>query len=204
MMAMELAGLMIITGAGYVNKWHHLANGTNMGFRKDQFDVLGGYRGSEKYASGDDMFLMNKYKIRYPKATGFLKSKGAIVNTEAPQNFLDFFQQRIRWSTKNKSFPDTGMKAVLILMFFTSLLIPLNIILAVWGGFTFLIIAIIGLVIKSVADYHLISTGAKYFDIKGWRKIFLPSELFQVFYVIIIGVASLFKSKFTWKERSVQ
>ena len=204
MIAMELSGLMVITGAGYVNKWHHLANGTNMAYRRVHFEILGGYSGSEKFSSGDDMFLMNKFKIRYPDATGFLKSKEAIVETEAPQNFQEFFRQRLRWSTKNKSFPDRGMKSVLITMFLTSLLISVNLIISIWAGFTFLSIAIIGFLAKAIVDYRLIRIGAEYFNIKGWRPIFLPSEFFQIIYVVFIGITSLFKSKYTWKGRSCE
>lgn len=60
MQEVEQITLMLITGAGITSRIHDIANGANMAFRKSAFRDVNGYEGNMQYASGDDMFLIEK------------------------------------------------------------------------------------------------------------------------------------------------
>ncbi len=98
-------------------------NGANMAYSKQIFEELGGYeefyenqlnlksKVKEQYeneisnngyqiSSGDDEFLLHKFYKHYPNNLYFLKSSLAIVETEATQNWTQFYNQRKRWASK--------------------------------------------------------------------------------------------------------
>ncbi|HUR31781.1 MAG TPA: glycosyltransferase, partial [Saprospiraceae bacterium] len=102
MQQMENQALMLVTAAGMRSKLHDIANGANMAFSKQAFQEVGGYQGNYQYASGDDMFLIEKMRKRFPDKIRFIKAKTAIVWTEAKINWESLIKQRIRWSGKNK------------------------------------------------------------------------------------------------------
>jgi len=79
-----------------------LSNAANLGFEKEFFFMLGGYEGNKHIASGDDVFLLEKFNNAYPNDIYYLKSKEAIVQTGAQGNWHSLFNQKIRWASKSK------------------------------------------------------------------------------------------------------
>ncbi|HKK67015.1 MAG TPA: glycosyltransferase [Bacteroidales bacterium] len=79
-----------------------LSNGANLLFRKQDFMA---YEDPHKQAvsSGDDIFLMEKYKAE-KKRISFNTSPEAVVTSAASQNLTQLIDQRIRWVSKTRHY----------------------------------------------------------------------------------------------------
>lgn len=215
--SLDFLGLMGITGAGAQLGWHHMANGANLAYRKEVFEEIGGYAGNENLASGDDMFLVQKVAARWPGGVAFLKSHGATVFTEAAPDFPSFWNQRLRWGTKNAAIANWPMRLSLLLVFIFCWSIWVNLAMAIISATGFLPIhthsAVVGvpannfqvflfqIAIKAVFDYLFLSEMCSFFKRKELLRWFLPSFLLHTAYIPIIGTASLFFKKYNWKGR---
>ena len=124
--SLDFLGLMGITGAGAQLGWHHMANGANLAYRKEVFEAVKGYAGNEHLASGDDMFLVQKVAARWPGSVAFLKSHEATVFTEAAPNFPSFWNQRLRWGTKNAANWPMRLSLLLVFIFCWSIWVNLT------------------------------------------------------------------------------
>ncbi|MFZ1679011.1 MAG: glycosyltransferase, partial [Saprospiraceae bacterium] len=88
MQEMEMSVLMLITAAGIRSGLHDMSNGANMSFSKQAFNDVYGYEGNYQYASGDDMFLIEKMRITFPDRIVFVKSREAIVETKPHKDWM--------------------------------------------------------------------------------------------------------------------
>ena len=79
-----------------------LANGANLIFKKQSFEVVGGYEGNMNIASGDDVFLLQKFVRKFPNKIYFIKSHSTIVKTQAAKSLSELIHQKIRWASKSK------------------------------------------------------------------------------------------------------
>jgi len=82
--------------------WKHplLCNAANMGYKREVFLQVRGYSGNTHIASGDDIFLLEKIKGKFPRAIGYLKNNEATVTTQMEVSWKSAIQQRIRWASK--------------------------------------------------------------------------------------------------------
>ncbi|HMG08962.1 MAG TPA: glycosyltransferase [Mucilaginibacter sp.] len=88
-------GYLIGIGAAFIgNGRASTCNGANFAYRKDVFYEVGGFKGIDDLASGDDELLLQKVAERYPGKIGFLKQTEAIVYTHAKHTLQEFMQQR--------------------------------------------------------------------------------------------------------------
>jgi cellulose synthase/poly-beta-1,6-N-acetylglucosamine synthase-like glycosyltransferase len=93
-----------------------LANGANMAFTTHAFEEVGGYAG-DRYASGDDVFLLERMK-RGEKRISYVLQRDAVVTVEAEATFKGFCQQRLRWAGKMRGVRGAGkwLAAVAMMM----------------------------------------------------------------------------------------
>src|SRR6202012_3482401 len=89
-------------------------NGANLAYRKDVFYAVGGFKGIDDLASGDDELLLQKVAEKYPGKIGFLKSYDAIVYTHAKHTLKEFLQQRRRWASKSVKYKDKKVTAMTV------------------------------------------------------------------------------------------
>lgn len=94
MQELEILVYTLITGAGIQSRWHDMANGANMAFTKKAFQSVKGFQGNYQYASGDDMFLVEKMRTAFPDDIHFAKSTAAAVLTKGKTNWSDLLKQR--------------------------------------------------------------------------------------------------------------
>lgn len=78
-----------------------LAYGANLAFRREAFEAVGGYAG-ERFASGDDVFLVQRMK-KAGKRIGAGYANDVAVTVEAEPTWWGFVQQRLRWAGKMRS-----------------------------------------------------------------------------------------------------
>lgn len=83
---------LIGLGAAFIGNNHaSTCNGANFAYRKDIFYEVGGFKGIDDLASGDDELLLQKVAEKYPDRIGFLKKRDAIVYTDAKPTLHDFY-----------------------------------------------------------------------------------------------------------------
>ncbi|MCB0569554.1 MAG: glycosyltransferase [Phaeodactylibacter sp.] len=202
--ALDFAGMMLVTGAGITQQALYLANGANLAYEKAAFEAAGGFSGNEQFASGDDVFLIQKIASRYPGQIGFVKSRDAVVYTPPQATLRAFFQQRLRWGAKNESYDSWRTTAVIGLVFLYCWAILAAILalpfLPAYGAGLFLALFLA----KAVSDYLLLSTAAHFFGRPRLLRGFLRSELMHVAYFALVGVLSLVVKHYEWKGRVVR
>ncbi len=189
----EFLSLQAFTMATTFVKKPFLANGANLVFEKKKFNKVRGYNGNEHIASGDDVFLLQKFKEQYPKKIGFLKSKEVLIQTKAQKTWHDLFQQKIRWAGKSK---DQSQKMALLLSF---------VILGINSGliYSYLMFPeylwfIIG---KLLIESFLIYQTNKFYKTKIRLIHFLGSFIIYPFYFYGILFFAL-KGTYTWKGKT--
>jgi cellulose synthase/poly-beta-1,6-N-acetylglucosamine synthase-like glycosyltransferase len=181
-----------------------MGNGANLAYPKQVFMEVGGFEGSNHLASGDDMLLLHKIAARYPDGVHFLKSKAATVFTPALPDLRSFWQQRLRWATKNAAYQEWEITAVLAWVFFTCWAILLGILGLAWFWPILGLTAVLLLSLKMVADYYLLHHAALFFERKDLLRFFLPAQLMHILYIAIIGLWANVQKQYVWKGRKQQ
>ena len=176
-----------------------MCNGANLCYNKAAFLKVKGFEGNTKIASGDDVFLLEKMMKFFPNNVHYLKSNASLVLTKTVTNWNDFIYQQIRWTSKATSYKNTFSKLVGITVFLENLLLVLVLILVifkptVWYLFFFVFI------FKLLIDSVLILKTTLYFKKKLSIYHLVTSSLLYPFFIIFIGIASLFKT-YKWKDR---
>ncbi len=198
---LELAGLMVATGAGIISGVLVLSNGANQAFRKNIFSELGKYEGNDNFSSGDDVMLAQKIYKALPEKITFIKNSRIRVNTAAEESFLKLLRQRIRWASKTRGYLHKPTKWIGILVFINSFVLLVNLLLTVAFGSPFFLLFLIHFGIKISSDQLLLSEGESFFDFRtDWAtKIF--SHLFNPVVQVIVGILSMTMKDYYWKGR---
>jgi cellulose synthase/poly-beta-1,6-N-acetylglucosamine synthase-like glycosyltransferase len=207
--SLDFLGMMGITGAGYQMGWHQMANGANLAFRKSAFETVKGYQGNTHLASGDDMFLVQKIAQRWPESVRFLKNKDAAVRTEAMPDLRSFWQQRLRWGTKNAAIPNWPLRISLLLVFVFCWSIWLNLALALSDVATSrfpenLWVLLFQCSVKALFDFIFLAEMCRFFNRRDLLRWFWPSFFLHTAYIPALGLASLFLKQYVWKGRNAR
>ncbi len=197
--ALEFSGLITLGAAAIFRNKPTMCNGANILYKKDVFHEIGGYKGNDAIASGDDQFLMHRIHAKYPDKVGFCKDSRAIVYTRPVLSLSDFISQRIRWASKSGQFErkevSWEMAGVWLLTFF----IVSNAFLSFWR-IEFLIALVILLLGKGFIEYQFYRKSLPFYAMEHLKRNFWLSEVFQVIYVFCIGLLGKFVP-YRWKGR---
>ncbi len=195
---LDLAGLMGSTIGSFGIGNPVMCNGANLLFSKESFNEVSGYKGNISISSGDDMFLMEKFKLRYPDKIRYLKANGAIVFTTAMVGLKPLINQRIRWSAKSTQYGSFMIKFTGIFVGTGNLSFLALLILAILGISLRNVIPIIAL--KLIINFWMIKITSNFLrDSK--KLIYYPIvAMIYPFYVIGITIISQFFT-FEWKGR---
>jgi cellulose synthase/poly-beta-1,6-N-acetylglucosamine synthase-like glycosyltransferase len=200
MQEVEMVALMLITGAGIQSGLHQMANGANMMFTKSAFKKVNGYAGNEQFASGDDMFLIEKMKAAFPDRISFVKSPEATVYTYGCPDWSSLLKQRLRWAGKNKGLKNPAIGLIWFFIGAYHLLTLLTIVLAI-TGYTSWLPAFTLLSLKWVSDYFLLLSASIFFKRESLLRYFLPLQFLYGVYVIALGLAMLLRQRGDWDVR---
>ena len=192
---------MCVTANGIKKQSYYMANGANLGFTKSSFVELDGYEGNKNYASGDDMFLIQKIAQTYPGGVSFLKSRDTLVTTLPEKTFSDLVKQRTRWATKSKAYLNPDISKIQGFVFYFVLMILLNLVLSPLGTGLSLFGFMFSLFIKWTMDYLYLNKLADYFGEREPLKAFFPASLGFMFYILFAGFKALRPTKYEWKGR---
>lgn len=174
-----------------------LNNAANLSYLKESYNSVNGFEGFDT-PSGDDIFLLEKFKLNGKKIKGLLK-KDFIVETLSESTLRGFLNQRLRWSSKTKHYSDK------VLIFFSSIVLIQSVLMVfIYLGIAlvekYTIILIILLFCKWLIDFILLLLVASFFKRKSALFYFIPVQIVYPIYIILIWLASMALS-FEWKGR---
>jgi len=200
--ALDFITLQGITGGAVYRNLHVMCNGANLAYSKKSFQEVNGFKDIDGLASGDDMFLMQKIRNRFPGKTGYLKSKNAIVITQAAKTWRAFLQQRIRWSSKADKYQDKKIFRALLLVYAFNFFL-----LALFTGSIFypdtVFIAILLLFSKTLVEFPFVRSVAKFFNQQKLMFYFAFLQPLHIIYVVVAGFLGKFGT-YEWKGRKVK
>jgi poly-beta-1,6-N-acetyl-D-glucosamine synthase len=104
-----------------------MCNGANLSFRRKAFHEVNGYEGNFGIASGDDEFLMRKFKKEFSNGIHFIPDSDATVVTQPLHELSDFIHQRVRWAGKwryNDSWQTKGLAAFIFIFQLSFIMLP--------------------------------------------------------------------------------
>lgn len=199
--ALEFMSLVGTGMASFLRKKPVMCNGANISYSRSFY-----LRNEEELKkitspSGDDMFLMIRAKKERVRMK-FLLSKDAIVETSATGSLSAFLQQRIRWGSKARFYPDFQIVYLGILSFLANASVLALLITSLIDR-QFLIYFGSALALKSIADLFLLGSTAKHLDRMKLLLYFPLAAIFYYFYLVLAGVFSLFMG-YRWKGRIIK
>lgn len=200
--SLDFSGMMLLTAVGLSTNHWALANGANLAYTKALFEKVNGFKGNHQIASGDDIFIVEKVMQQCPEKILFTKHPHANLTTAKP-NWSSFFQQRLRWGTKNAK-AHLASKVIMGVPFLLSCLIVFSILAIPFSPIYFLILLLSTFVGKSICDYFLLHSASTFFHREDLMKYFIQSEVLHVLYLVTVGMSSLFINQYTWKGRRSQ
>ena len=197
---LEFAGL-VLAGAGLlgINK-PVICNSANLAFKRDAYDLAGGFQiGKDSFSSADE-FLMLSIKKKTNYAVKFCWSNDSITSTKASNSVKEFFKQRIRWAGKDwkRYGADILLQLVLVYLFYTGLIVQL--IFGIVLSAVFLYSFLASFLIKIFSEYRILKNGKGLFYDRLILKIFFLAEILHIPYILIAGLSGVF-SGFNWKKR---
>jgi cellulose synthase/poly-beta-1,6-N-acetylglucosamine synthase-like glycosyltransferase len=199
---LDFISLQGITAASVSAGFLSMCNGANLAYKKSAFYEVNGFKGVDNIASGDDMLLMHKIKLKFPKQIGYLFHSNAIVSTLPADSWKNFFNQRIRWASKATNYDDKRIFLVLLLVYFFNLYLLVLPFLAFYDVF-FLKFWLILLAAKTICELGFMFPVAKFFSLKTNLQWFPLMQPFHIFYTVVSGFLGKF-GKYEWKGRSVK
>lgn len=199
---LDFISLQGITAAAVSAGYHTMCNGANLAYKKEAFYTVNGFAGIDSLASGDDMFLMNKMRERFPGRMGYLFSKEAIVSTPPAQGWKSFLHQRIRWASKADQYRERSIFWVLLLVYLVNftLLVFLPLSLFAENGICHWLIL---MTVKTGIELSFMAPVARFFG-KETALVWFPlMQPFHLLYTVIAGWLGKFGT-YQWKGRKVK
>lgn len=188
LMALEFIAIQMATYATAANNRPTMCNGANMLFRRSLYL---NHDPKTRYASGDDMFLLQAAKSSKAKIT-YANNPDALVTTSCPPSIKAYFNQRMRWFGKAGGYSDWDVKKLALLMFLANMAVPV-LILTHFHTAAFAVF-----IVKFFADYALLQSAQPLFRIKPRLADALLLSIAYPIIIVVIAIGSLFRSKKKW------
>jgi hypothetical protein len=150
------------------------------------------------------MLLLQKMVRHFPGQIGFVKSAGMQVRTRPQPNWRTFLNQRLRWASKSRVYPEWRITAALGGVFVFCWTILLSFLLAFWQPLIFLPLGLLLLAWKSGIDYFFLREATHFFGRPELMRHFGIAQIYHILYIAGVGLVANFQKKYTWKGRRVQ
>ncbi|MGB8375427.1 MAG: glycosyltransferase [Salegentibacter sp.] len=195
---LDVLSLQASGAGGFGLNQPFMCNGANLCYEKQAFLKSGGFSGNDNIASGDDVFLLQKFSEKGLK-TVFLKSEAAVVETQPQHSLQQLISQRIRWAAKTPAYTSLFAKTAGMVVFLTNFSLVFGLVLALFRPLMLLPLMLLFFV-KFNLDFILIFSAAKFFRREEVMRSYFWSSFVYPFFSTFIAVLSLFKG-FDWKGR---
>ena len=198
--AMDFFGVMAC-GAGAIGAGRpNLANGANVGYRRETFGALGGFSGIDHVTSGDDELLMQKVAYQTPLDVRFCADPAAVVLTDPVRDVRAFVHQRKRWASKGAHYPPQLQRMLLgIVAFFAALTVSFLALPFVPSFWPWVAAA---LAVKAVADLAVLVPAARRFGQVGLLAAYPLHLVLHAPHSLVVGLLGPLGG-FEWKGRAV-
>ncbi|MDY7395868.1 glycosyltransferase [Aureibaculum sp. 2210JD6-5] len=196
----DFLSLQAATIGGFGINKPFLCNGANLCYEKSAFVEVNGFEGNAQIASGDDIFLLEKMKNKFPEKVHFLKSKEVIVFTKPQPTFSSLISQRVRWAAKTSSLKGSLVKFIGIIVFLLNSLLVSALFLVLLGYFNLQFLLIL-FGIKLIIDFVLLMKSYKLFGHSFHFTKYFVSSLCYPFFSMFVVILS-FKKGYQWKNRT--
>jgi glycosyltransferase involved in cell wall biosynthesis len=191
----ESFALITITAGTCILGHPVMCNGGNIGYsasflKKSLSDI------NSKYASGDDMFMMESAERQHKKIV-YVKSPKAVVATKGVQNLSELLNQRARWVSKTGGYTDSYIIFFALAILLGNISAILSLILSIFSEVswwsTFLL-----LTLKFAADYASVYVSSEYY---GHHQRFVDVLILGIVYpyYVVASVVTYFICGFKWK-----
>lgn len=196
----DLLSLQATTMGGFGNVTPLLCNGANLAYKKNVFFEIAGFLDNDIYASGDDIFLMEKIKVLYPKKIKYLKNAEVSVSTHCVESWKEIVQQRIRWASKTKYLKSVAVSYVGGI----TLLANLTLVLCLLFCFIFplkILYFVLFILLKIMLDSIILGIATRFFRQKiNFLYAFLSSIVYS--FIVVWVVLNSFRGAYQWKDRT--
>ncbi|MFD2597883.1 glycosyltransferase [Sphingobacterium corticis] len=200
---LEFLYLIGLGASGIGNGVPTTCNGANLAYRKETFFRVGGFKGIDDLASGDDELLLHKVSEEAADRIGFCKSKEAIVYTDAKPTLASFISQRKRWASKSTKYKDKRIVVLGVVIWLFNLAL-------IWGTLRFLLelptfnwTFAFCVMLKISVEWVFLQPITDFVGRKELMR-YLPFLSFaHTVYLVYIGVAGNM-GKYDWKGRTVK
>jgi len=165
-----------------------MAQGPNIGVRASDYRTIVNDL-DNRFASGDDVFLLQAMRKLPGKKIGYVLNPDAIVRSKPADTLSGFLHQRRRWASKAKGYSDPFMILTTLLVFIANLEILTALVFAILGivPFTFILIL---LGIKTIADFPVLCTATRFFRCPKLLMWLVPVQVLYPIYITVAGVLS--------------
>lgn len=184
------------------NRQPSTCNGANLAYQKSVFHEVGGFKGIDDLASGDDELLLHKIAERYPAQIGFCKNYQAMVFTEAKPTLSAFIQQRKRWASKSTRYKNKAVIVLGVLVWLFNLSILANLLLT-FISIHLLVVAALQLLLKIAVEFAFLNQVTRFARRKVLLQLVPALSILHIFYIVYIGIAGN-SGKYNWKGRMVK
>jgi cellulose synthase/poly-beta-1,6-N-acetylglucosamine synthase-like glycosyltransferase len=184
------------------NKKPSTCNGANLAYERDAFYEVGGFKGIDDLASGDDELLLHKMAARYAGNIGFLKNEDAMVYTHPKATLKEFIQQRKRWASKSTRYKNKSIIVLGVCIWLFNLSILVNLGMGIFAGFYFKL-ALVQLLLKMLFEFLFLYDVTNFARRKKLMVLLPVLNVLHILYIVYIGVAGN-TGKYNWKGRMVK
>lgn len=197
---LDFLSLQGSTIAGFGIGKPFMCNAANLAYQKEKFKKLNGYEGNTDIASGDDIFLFEKFLLKYPKDVHYLHSYDAVVHTSSLNSWNDIIQQRIRWASKSGAYKTFFPKLVGLIVLLGNLSLILSLLMIFLQPQLWYLCLFFWL-LKSLVDMIILNQSMSFFQKRVPLFRVLQVALFYPFFTVFIALRSLI-SGYEWKQRN--
>jgi cellulose synthase/poly-beta-1,6-N-acetylglucosamine synthase-like glycosyltransferase len=197
---LDFLSLQASTISGFGLQQPFLCNGANLSYRKSIFEKVDGFKNNNTIASGDDIFLLEKF-LKFEKSkVNYVKSTEAIVKTFPVNTFNDLLNQRVRWTSKTASYNLFFGKMIGVIILLGNSFIAVVPFLLIFSGVS-ISIAVKSLFMKFFVDYLLIKRASNLHSQNLIFSSYLISSVCYPYFTILVFLKSIF-SNYNWKGRT--
>ncbi|MBK8344863.1 MAG: glycosyltransferase [Bacteroidetes bacterium] len=196
---LDFLSLVGIAAASIQNGFYNLCNGANLAYTKAAFLEVDGFRQIDHIPSGDDMMLMHKMAKKFGDKIAYLKNKDCIVYTSTEKDFVTFWNQRVRWTSKSTHYEDKRITGILAFVYLVNLLIVLNLAIGIFYP-PMLKLAMWMFLAKLCIDTLFTYAVTKFFRRENLLWLFLPMQAVVLYNFDSPG--GVF-GKYNWKGRRI-
>lgn len=186
---------MLFAAAGAISTSKYFScSGQNIAYKKEAFNMVGGFEKIKHLISGDDVNLMQLFRKSGMKVN-FAFTDHSYVYTQPIKNIGKFLSQRSRWTSNMKwqIILNPEFFFYLLSVFFITFL-PIVILLNYWQ------LGVGILLIRMIFELIFLKYGYEVFSENKKKLIFYPVWFFiQPFYIIVIALMGGL-NLFSWKK----